>query len=166
MKPVLIVEGKQLEVISISLNKEGKPYWVLVRTDNGSQAYHDFSHNAEPFMESIAIDMEKAFSDGTNEDMRDKIQARIEAIEEKMIELAMEYIQHEGPFAEKGELQKEFYRLERQVNGLWQAIEIVEGKHEEGILERFARGVVESAVILSKGKAGLAEGKSFEKLHT
>lgn len=159
MKPVLIVEGKQLEVISISLNNEGKPYWVLVRTDNGAQSYHDFSYNAELVMDSIAIDMDKAFSDGTKEDLRDKIQARIEAIEEKMIELAMEYIQHEGPFAEKGDLQKEFYRLEQQVNGLWQSVEIVEGKHEWGVIERFARGVVESAVILSKV---LEEGKKVE----
>lgn len=166
MKPVFTVEGKQLEVVSISLNEEGKPYWALVRTPNGPQAYHDFSHKGEPFTDSIAIDMDKAFSDGDREELRDKIQARIEAIEEKMIELAIEYIRHEGSFAEKGELQKEFYRLEQQVNGLWQAIEVMEGKHEEGVLERFARGVVESAVILSKGKAALAEGKSFEKLHT
>lgn len=148
MRPVLTVEGMQLEVTSVSL-RNGIPYFVIGLDENGYvKTYHDVSHTPDPVMNSTAIEMAKAF---TYEDDRiEKIHKRIEAHEERMIELAFDYIQHDGPFAEKVESQKEWHRLNEQVVGLYQALEIVEGKHEVNTAERFAQGVVLAAVELAK----------------
>lgn len=148
MKQVLTVEGKQLEVVGASY-REGVPYSVIVLDEQRRpKSYHDVTHTADPIMNSTAIEMAKAFS--YVDDRADKIHKRIEAHEERMIELAFDYIQHNGPFAEKIESQKEWHRLNEQVVGLYQALEIVEGKRDENVTERFARGVVQAAVEMAK----------------
>lgn len=148
MKPVLTVEGKKLEVVAVNY-RNSIPYFVMTLDGEGRvQNFHDVTHTPDSVMNSVAIEMATAFD--YEDDRADKIHKRIEAHEERMIELAFDYIQHDGPFADKIDSQKEWHRLNEQVVGLYQALEIVEGKHEEGTAERFAQGVVQAAVELAR----------------
>lgn len=145
---ILTVEGKALEVINASF-RNNVPYTATVINEEGNVVcYHDVTYEPSTVMQSIAIDLPAAFS--YKYDHAALIEKRIEAHEERMIELAFDYIQHDAPFASKVEVQKEWHRLNERVVGLYQALEIVEGKHDENVAERFARGVVEKSLELAK----------------
>lgn len=153
MKPTLTVEGKALDVWAVYY-RDNKVHSVSAIDDNGdATTYHDIKENVAYYTEKPSqIDLAIALNwEGQHKEIIDKINKRIDSLEERMIELAFDYIQHDAPFAEKVESQKEWHRLNQQVRGLFQAIEIVEGKHDEGTVERFTRGVVQAAVALSRG---------------
>lgn len=141
---ILTVEGKALEVINASF-RNNVPYTATVINEEGNVAcYHDVTYSPSTVMQSIAIDLPAVFS--YKYEHVTLIEKRIDAHEEKMVELAFEFIQYDTPFAEKHELQKEFHRLSEQAYGLYQSLNIIDGTDGELAMKKLMRNTVQRAV--------------------
>lgn len=125
MKPVLIVEGKQLEVSLISWHN-GNPTSVGIFDENGNyQIYHDTTAN-EYIEAPLKIELSECLKwQGRYEDLHKEIQKEIDSKESQMTTLAIENMHNELPFT-PNEARKKYFDLLNQQVGLMDAQEVIE----------------------------------------
>ena len=137
MKLSLVVEGKKQNVCAAHF-REGKINGVSVLDENNVVVtYHDTKEKTTYYVEKpLQIDFEKFLKwEGKHDDIIEAIKKRIEAKEERVIELAQDfiaaYVDEElvFPEVEIKSLKNEYCKLQASLNGLYEALDIV---HELG----------------------------------
>ena len=118
MYPVLIVEGVAYNVESIDF-VENKPSVVKIRKDGQSRFYY----NGKDQLTSKTIDFDQHLVWRSQYDIiSEALHKRIEAHEERMIELAVDAIENDLPFSDN---RAEYMSLKEHVEGLHEALGIV-----------------------------------------
>ncbi|MER2047275.1 MAG: hypothetical protein ABTA23_03520 [Solibacillus sp.] len=131
MKPVLIVDGKKMEVISLHLTS-GKPYKVEVYegTPMESTTYYDVNWNSVYVENPLRIDFSKYLFDESKVEMVNEINAAIEKVlvdkSKELIELSLEHTEAclKYPFSDD-HTKRKYELVQRQQMGLMDAQEIV-----------------------------------------
>lgn len=136
MKPVLIVEGIRKNVTNISFNEKGEATHISVDVDGSHQVY------------STRLDDVKLVWEGRYEPISEAIRKRIEAYEERQIEIAVDCMEQELPKQERKELKREYKDLDVRVEGLTEGLGIIRevetGDTFEKRIARFAENVMQS----------------------
>lgn len=107
MKPVAIVDGRRIEVEGVGYY-DNKLHSVMVKP-----LYNTLYLDRDP----VTVVWEDRYAP-----VIESLKKRIEAYEERMLELATEYIESEYPFPT--EVRKEYNQLKDQVEGLTEALGI------------------------------------------
>ena len=133
MKLSLVVEGKKQNVCAAHF-REGKINSVSVLDENNVVVtYHDTKEKTTYYVEKpLQVDFEKFLKwEGKHDDIIDAIKKRIEAKEERLIELAQDfiaaYVDEHIPFPdiEIMSLKNEYKQVQASLNGLKEALDIV-----------------------------------------
>lgn len=130
MKPVLIVEGQELEVFAVYYRENKVNSIVVINQDTSSVEYHDINEDTSYYQaQPLKIDFDKHLIwKNKNDDVINKIKKRIDSYEERMVELSFNYIKHTQPFADNVADKTEFVELEHKISGLEQALDILYGE--------------------------------------
>lgn len=108
MKPVAIVDGKKVDVEGVSYY-DNKPHSVMVKPDYRTLYFHK---------DNIELIWQDRYAP-----VGEMIQKRIDAYEERMNDLAIDFIESNRPF--EVEVQKEYHRLKEHVEGLIEALGLI-----------------------------------------
>ncbi len=132
MKPNLIVEGKRYNIAQMGFNDEGQVTDATIFKDGVCTLYYD-AKTASHYIESQKLlNFSEAFSwEGQFDEVITAIEKRIEAHEERVIEISQEFIKiyadGEVPFleVEAKKLQQEYKEIQLVLNGLYEAKKII-----------------------------------------
>lgn len=129
MIPVLIVEGRELKVLNLNYF-EGEVSSVVAYQEEGLVTYYSIKEYLcinSASDNKICFETQLIWKSKNKENTAvNKIKKRIESYEERMVELSFEHIKHSEPFAEKVLLKNEFAELEQRIEGLYEALKIIE----------------------------------------
>ncbi len=125
MYPVLIVDGKQLQVTDISYRDKGQINSVGVFEGHNYITYYDVDANV--YHEGkLKLDMKTALKwVDRYEEVLDEITKVIDSKAEELTDLAIEAIETEQPFI-PSEARKHYFNKQREMIGLIHAQEIIE----------------------------------------
>ena len=133
MKLSLVVEGKKQNVCAAHF-REGKINSVSVLDENNVVVtYHDTKEKTTYYVEKpLQVDFEKFLKwEGKHDDIIDAIKKRIEAKEERLIELGQEFMASYFdkkvvyPEVQMDSFENEYNQLQASLNGLYEALDIV-----------------------------------------
>lgn len=127
MKPLLVVEGKQLEVVSISWYANSIES-IMVRDENDNLVtYHDevtHIYVEQPLKINIAKSL---VWENRYEPVIEAIQSRIDGEEENQTDRAIQYIENKGlEIFNNMNLQQEYEQKSHFIDGLIEALGVVD----------------------------------------
>lgn len=146
MKPVLIVEGIRKNVVSVDWFK-GEVNKVMV--DNGDS----FEHYNLAESNNVELVWENRY-----EPISEAVRKRINAYEERQLEIAVECMEQDIPKQERKELKREYNGLDIHVEGLTESLGIIREVETGSTLNeqmgRFMDGVLSlfGSVVSSTGE--------------
>lgn len=126
MKPVLIVEGKEIEVYAV-FYRDNKVHNIGIIDEHGvSRTYVDINENTQYYTEKpLRIDFNKCLKwEGRYDPIYETIDKMLEDKSHELQKLALEYIETKQPFT-PSDLQQEYFLKQREQMGLMDAQEIV-----------------------------------------
>lgn len=124
MQPILIVEGKQLDVAQVNYHA-GRPTSVGIFDEHGNyKIYHDTKENL--YIEApLKIDLSECLKwQGRYDELYQTLDKVIEEKSIELRELAIENIESQLPFT-PNEIQQQYFYMQREQMGLIDAQEIV-----------------------------------------
>ena len=135
MKPVLTVEGKQLEVYAM-FYRAGKIHSVSVIDENSGVVvtYHDSKENTQYYTEKpLQVDFDKCLHfEGRYSPVFDALDSLIESQQKEVQDLATEIVDSETPFRDF-DLMKKRNNLKQRTFGLMDAQDIVSEFMEDDV---------------------------------
>ena len=134
MKPILIVEGKEIEVYAL-FYRGGKVHNVTVIDDSGvTVQYHDIKENTQYYTEKpLQLDFDTCLKwRGRYDEVYETIDKAINDKAIELQELAIENIETYQPFT-PNEIQQKYFYLQREQMGLMDAQDIVHGFMEDDV---------------------------------
>lgn len=134
MKPVLTVEGKQLEVYAM-FYREGKLHCISTVDGSGvTTTYHDSKENTQYYVEKpLQVDFDKCLHfEGRYSPVFNALDSLVEAQQKKVQRLATQIADSETPFLDYG-LTKERNNLKQRTFGLMDAQDIVSEFMEDDV---------------------------------
>lgn len=126
MKPILTVEGKQVEVYAL-FYRAGKVHNVSVIDENGvTVTYHDVKENTQYYVEKpLQIDFDEALVwQGKYTEVVNDIESLIKQKNGELVKLAINHIESENPFGIDDK--KEYFSTQREIIGLRDALDIID----------------------------------------
>lgn len=126
MKPVLTVEGKEIEIHALYY-RDNKVHSVTVIDDSGvRKQYHDINEDTQYYTEKpLQLDFSKALKwHGRYNPIYDALDKMLEDKTTELQDLAIENIESQQPFT-PNEIQKKYFYVQREQMGLMDAQEMV-----------------------------------------